>query len=132
MNDEVRAVSFVPRSSFIVHRSPILSIPVNYSLISDRSTIEAKRSLIRSLKRVVEWLRGSDLRAFVRDRDGEQADAFVVGQQERPRARGHVERVGEEVRVGVSLLRAVRVVSVRGEPGERRALDEAGLQPREL
>ena len=71
-------------------------------------------------------------RPFVRRRDGQDPDALVRRQRQCLRACRHVDRVGEQVRVRVRVVAAVGRMSMRGEPGDRRALDEARRQAREL
>src|SRR6266446_2276909 len=58
----------------------------------------------------------------------QDADAIVVGECQRSGAGGYVEGVGKKIGVCVRLGAAVGGASLRAEPGDIRALDEAGTQ----
>ena len=66
---------------------------------------------------------------FVGHRDGQNPDPLVEGQGQGAGSGRQVDGMGEEVRVRVGLVGAVRGVAVGSEPGNGRALDEAGGQP---
>src|ERR1035437_4260922 len=65
-------------------------------------------------------------RALFGDGYGQNADLIVIRKRQRPRARGGVDRIGEQVRGAVQRVGAVGVVTMRGEPGDVGMLDEAG------
>src|SRR5207247_10635213 len=65
---------------------------------------------------------------LIGDRNCQNANAIIVGQRQRSRTPRHVEGVSKQIRVCVWLGTAVGGTSLRAEPGDVRALDEAGTQ----
>src|SRR5437879_11511000 len=84
--------------------------------------------MLVSLERVVERMGRSYHPGLIGDCYCQDANAIVVGQRQRSRTPRYVERVSKQVGICVRFGAAVGGASLRAEPSDIRALDEARAQ----
>src|SRR5260370_2854287 len=101
-------------------------------IIRPWSVDQASELSLVSLQRVIERMSSSYDPRVIGPGDRQDADSFVVRQDERSCARRHVEGVGKKIRIGVWLSAAIGGAALRSEPGDVRSLDEARPQTNHL
>ncbi len=101
-------------------------------IIRPWSVDQASELSLVSLQRVIERMSSSYSPGLICHGDRQDADSFVVRQNERSCASRHIEGVSKKIRIGVRLSAAIGGAALRSEPGDVRSLDEARPQTNHL